>query len=178
MKSRDLQAVLDDWDRLHQKWVFNIHDLANLFPQDTPCNLHNQLCRLTRNGILRRVARGVYANHRARSRRLTIYTLARHLRPRELLYISRETRLCELGIIPQQVLDYLTLTTHGRSYLFRTPYGRIEYTHTERSFEDVERHIRYNPFYGLFEADAELALRDLRTSRRNLGLVREPKQPT
>ena len=176
VKTRELLEELDRWDQQHQKWLFSIYELACLFPQDTRANLLNRLSQAVRYGDLKRVAKGVYVNHRARSRHMTLYVLARHFRPRELIYVSRESRLTELGRISQQMQDYLTLTTTGRSYLYSTPYGRIEYTHTERSFDWLLEHVEYNKLYRLFEASEELALDELRRSGRNWGLVMEKSE--
>ena len=176
MKSKELLQELDRWDQHHQKWLFSIYELACIFPQDSRANLLNRLSLAVRYGDLKRVARGVYVNHRARSRQMTLYVLARHFRPRELIYVSRESRLSELGRISQQTQDYLTLSTTGRSYLHSTPYGRIEYTHTERAFDWLLEHVEYNQLYRLFEASEELALDELKRSGRNWGLVTEQNE--
>ena len=173
MKASDLLRSLDEWDRQHNKWLFTVHDLRLIFRSDTAGNFHNQLTRLVNAGYLKRVCRGVYANHRARSSRLPRFQLAAFLRPGEIVYVSRETRLCDLGLISQQMPDYLTLTTTGRSQLFTTCFGRIEYTHTHRPVPQLLPHLAFNPLYGMFEADAALAWQELKRSGRNTDLVLE-----
>lgn len=169
----ELFETLDRCDREHRKWLFTVHELRLLFRRGSLGNFHNQLSRMVRAGYLRRVCRGVYANDRARTRHLSRYALARFLRPHELIYVSRESRLCDLGYISQQMVDYLTVTTTGRSRLFTTCYGRIEYTHTARRAADVLPHLKFNEYHGMYEADAGLAWRELRQSRRNTQLVLE-----
>lgn len=173
MRAAEFLAVLDQYDRVHRKWLFTVHDLRTLFPQGTEGGFRNQLSCLVNHGYIRRVCRGVYANHRARSAQLARHRTAAFLRPRELVYVSRESRLCDLGLISQQMPDYLTVSTTGRSRLFTTCFGRIEYTHTRRDVNAILPHLTLNPIHGLLEADASLAWEELRQSGRNTDLVEE-----
>ena len=173
MKTQELFTALDKCDRKYRKWLFTTSELRLLFRDGSAGNFHNQLSHMVATGYLRHVCRGIYANDRARSRHLSMYALARFLRPGELVYVSRESRLCDLGYISQQMLDYLTVTTRGRSRLFTTCYGRIEFTHTSRGVGELMPHLTFNTYHGIYEADATLAWRELKRSGRNTNLVLE-----
>src|SRR5207248_10538025 len=88
--------------------------------------------RLADRGVLTRAARGVYVNPRARSMPSDVRAgLIRFLRPREISYVSLESKLSEAGAI-SQVSTVLTCMTTGSPGRFDTPWGAIEFTHTER----------------------------------------------
>jgi len=59
--------------------------------------------------------------------------------------------------------------TTGASGAFETPWGIIEFTHTDRDI-DVEKDV-YRRDDGTLEATVATAARDLRRVGRNLGLV-------
>ena len=165
MKRSDLQNHLDEMDENFGKWLFRIGDFLTLFPDESKANIIQSLHRHAHDGLLLRVCRGVYANHRARSRKRDLFVLARYLRPSNIVYLSREVRLQQLGLITQVYVGYLSLMTDGRDQTFETPYGTLKYTHTDRSWMSIKDHLTYNPESGLLEADEELAVSDLRRSR-------------
>ena len=82
-----------------------------------------------------------------------------------IVYLSREVRLQQLGLITQVFVDYLSLMTDGRDQTFVTPYGMLKFIHTDRRWSDLKDHLSYNPTSGLMEADEELAISDLKRSR-------------
>ena len=174
MKTRELFQVLDKYDRKHRKWLFTVHDLRLLFDSGTRGNFHNQLTQMVSNGYLAHVCRGVYANRRAMSKPpWPAISVATFLRPKELIYVSRESRLCDLGLISQMMPSYHTLTTTGLSQLFHTPFGRIEFTHTRCKVADLLPDLEYNRHLEIFEASSSLAWKELQRSRRNVDLVLE-----
>lgn len=124
---------------------------------------------------MKSVCRGVYAKHRARSRKRDAFALARYLGPSNFVYVSRECRLQQLGLITQIFVGYLSLMTYGREQTFDTPYGNLKYAHTDRNWESNKDHLSYNPDSGLWEADEELAVLDLRRSRKlaTIGMCEE-----
>ena len=174
MKTKELFERLDQFDRQYGKWLFTVHDLRILFPERTKGNFHNQLTEMVRNRYLTRVCRGVYANRYARSRPYwTSIAVAAFLRPRELIYVSRETRLSDLGFISQMMPDYLTLTTTGPSQLYKTCFGRVEFTHTKQQVHNLLPHLEYDHQLQIFQASAALAWKELKRSARNTDLVLE-----
>jgi hypothetical protein len=117
-------------------------------------------------------ARGVYVNPQARSLPADIRRgLIRFLRPREISYISLESKLSEASAI-SQVTTALTCMTTGSPGTFETPWGIIEFTHTDRDI-DLEKDV-YRRDDGTLEATVARAVRDLRRVGRNVDLI-EPR---
>ena len=94
--------------------------------------------------------------------------LIRFLRPRQVSYVSLESRLSEAGVI-SQVTIALTCMTTGAPGRFDTPWGAIEFTHTERPIiVGTDAHLRDD---GVLYATVERAARDLRRTGRNIDLI-------
>jgi hypothetical protein len=126
--------------------------------------------RLADQGVLIRAARGVYVNPTARSSPADIRRgLVRFLRPREINYVSLESKLSEAGVI-SQITTALTCMTTGSPARFDTPWGAVEFTHTDRK-SDIGTDVVAND--GTLEATVRTAVRDLRRVARNLDLIEE-----
>lgn len=168
MKRRRLMAKLDEADR-RGVWAFTSATFASLLGNPAPNYLKLMMKRLADQGVLTRAARGVYVNPRARSMPSDVRAgLIRFLRPREISYVSLESKLSEAGAI-SQVPTVLTCMTTGSSGRFDTPWGAIEFTHTDRDIEfGTDVHTRDD---GLIEATVERSARDLRRVGRNVGLI-------
>jgi hypothetical protein len=168
MKRRVLMENLDEADR-RGVWAFTPATFAALLGNPAPNYLKLMMKRLADQGVLIRAARGVYVNPHARSMPSDVRGgLIRFLRPREVTYVSLESKLSEAGAI-SQVATVLTCMTTGSPGRFDTPWGAIEFTHTERAVtlgSDV--HARDD---GVLEATVERAARDLRRIGRNTGLI-------
>lgn len=163
---------LSAWDQ-KGRYVFTLHDLAKLFPDDNPKTLQEGVNRLVRAGLLQRACRGVYVFPLARSADShTLERIAAALRRGEYNYISLESALSEHGAISQAPVDRLTVMTTGRKGTYRTPWGTIEFTHTKRSVTDILASIR-NVARPLRLATPEAAWRDLKRVGRNTHLVDE-----
>ena len=87
-------------------------------------------------------------------------------------YTSLESALSEYGAISQILIDRITVMTTGRKAEITTPYGTIEFTHTNRKASDIlrgtidfDRPLRF--------ATAATAYRDLKRVGRNLHMVSE-----
>ena len=172
MRQSEAIKRLTDWDR-RGRYVFAAADMAKIFPEDTPRNREATLTRLVREGILERPSKGVYLYALSRHKGPdTIELIARTLRRGAYNYISLESALSEYGVISQIPVDRLTLMTTGRKGEYITPYGVIEFTHTQRSISDILRSTleRGRP---LKIATKQAALRDLRRVGRNTHLVDE-----
>jgi hypothetical protein len=168
MKRRDLMEKLAEVDR-NGVWAFTPATFSALLGNLDPGYLKLMLKRLADQGVLIRAARGVYVNPYARSAPADVRAgLIRFLRPRELSYVSLESKLSEAGVI-SQVTTALTCMTTGSPGHFETPWGSIEFTHTERNVElGINVHPRDD---GVLEATVERAARDLRRVGRNTGLI-------
>lgn len=170
MKRRLLMQKLDDMDR-RGVWAYTPATFSALLDEPKPNYLRLMLKRLADQGVLVRAARAVYVFPHARSMPGDVRGgLIRFLRPREVTYVSLEFRLSELGAIPQ-VAFALTCMTTGSPGHFDTPWGTIEFTHTDRPIlVGTDVHVRDD---GVLEATAERAARDLRRVGRNTGLIDE-----
>ena len=170
MKRRLLMQKLDDMDR-RGVWAFTPATFSALLGEPDPNYLKLMMKRLADQGVLVRAARGVYANPHARSMPRDVRRgLIRFLRPREVTYVSLEYRLSEAGVI-SQVATTLTCMTTGSPGRFDTPWGAIEFTHTDRHIAvGTDVHASDD---GVFDATVERSVRDLRRVGRNTGLIDE-----
>lgn len=176
MRTVDAIKTLAEWDRYGWS-VFTLADLRKLFPRQTEKTLSESLRRMVQQGVLERVANGVFVNPLSGRSRIGLFErIACTIRSGEYNYISLECALSEWGVISQVPQAYLTVMTTGRKGTFRTPYGVIEFTHTKRSPADIARNTieRGRP---LRIATAPAALRDLRRVGRNLHLVDLEEMP-
>jgi len=168
MKRSELTKRLLEADR-GSVWAFTPASFGALLGKSEPNYLKLMMKRLTDQGVLVRAARGVYVNPLARSLPADVRRgLLRFLRPREISYVSLESKLSEAGAI-SQITTALTCMTTGSLGTFETPWGIIEFTHTNRAI-DFEKDV-YRRDDGTLEATVARALRDLRRVGRNLNLV-------
>jgi len=170
MKRRDLLRTLNDADRAGA-WAFTPATFSALFGGIEPGYLGLMMKRLSDQGVLLRAARGVYVNPHARSTPTDVRGgLIRFLRPREISYVSLESKLSESGVISQVTTAFTCLTT-GSPGRFDTPWGAIEFTHTNRGIKfGADVSTRED---GVIEASVERAARDLRRVGRNVDLIDE-----
>src|SRR6266576_918103 len=170
MKRRILMQRLADVDR-RGVWAFTPATFSALLGNPEPNYLKLMMKRLADQGVLIRAARGVYVNPHARSMPSDVRGgLIRFLRPRELTYVSLESKLSEAGAI-SQVATTLTCMTTGSPGRFDTPWGAIEFTHTDRHIAvGTDVHASDD---GVFDATVERSVRDLRRVGRNTGLIDE-----
>ncbi len=168
MKRLELSSKLVEADR-KGVWAFTPSSFGALFEKDDPNYLKLMMKRLADQGVLTRAARGTYVNTLARSLPTDIRRgLIRFLRPREVSYVSLESKLSEAGAI-SQIAAALTCMTTGSSGTFETPWGIIEFTHTGRDI-DISKDV-YCGDDGTLEATVRCAARDLRRVGRNVDLI-------
>ncbi len=170
--------ILREWDA-QGRCVFTRRQLAKLFPDDAPKTFTEGLNRLIKSGLLVRAARGVFVNPNARSfDSRVIERVATALRPGQYNYLSLESMLSEYGEISQIPIDRLTVMTTGRKGTYQTPYGVIEFTHTERPVSDILSHITQVDERPLRLASKEAAWRDLKRVGRNTRMRTPPELDT
>ena len=170
MNQMTARQRLDNWDKIGRS-VFTRNDLAKVFYEDSPKTLQEGINRLRKHGILEGVARGIYCY--ALSRTPDAYRLeriARAMRRGEYSYVSLESALSEYGAISQIPVDRLTIMTTGRKGTYRTPYGTIEFTHTNRPVVELLPRMR-DIGRPLKIATPEAAWGDLKRVGRNTYLV-------
>src|SRR5437588_1912268 len=170
MRRRILDQKLADMDR-RGVWAFTPATLSAVLGNPKQDYLRLAMKRLADQGVLVRAARGVYVNPQARSLPNDVRAgLIRFLRPRELTYVSLESKLSEAGAI-SQVATTLTCMTTGSPGRFDTPWGAVEFTHTDRHIAlGTDVHMRDD---GVLQATVERAARDLRRVGRNTNLIDE-----
>ena len=168
MRRRDLMQKLTDMDR-RGVWAFTPATFSALLEHPEPNYLRLRMKRLADEGVLVRAARGVYVNPHARSMPNDVRAgLIRFLRPREITYVSLESKLSEAGVI-SQIATTLTCMTTGSPGRFDTPWGAVEFTHTDRLIAiGTDVHRRDD---GTLHATVERAARDLRRVGRNTDLI-------
>jgi predicted transcriptional regulator of viral defense system len=171
MNRRSAEQVLRHWDK-RGRYVFARRALAKLFAEESPKTFTEGLNRMVRSGLLLRACRGVYLNPHANCFDAHVLErIALALRPGEYNYLGLESVLAEYGEISQIPVDRLTVVTTGRKGNYRTPYGVIEFTHTQRAVGDILSHIRPVADRPLRIASKEAAWRDLKRVGRNVAMV-------
>ncbi len=157
-----------------EHYLFSVADLGSLLPDlDRPA-LKMVLLRAVDTGVLARACRGIYLLADTPRTGYELYHIAAKLRAGYFNYISQETVLSELGIISQAPIQYITLMSSGASGIVDCgEFGRVEFTHSKKRFEELADRLSYDDRCMLLRADASLAFEDLRAARRNLHLVDE-----
>lgn len=123
-------------------------------------------------GVLRRVATGIFESTITPPDGSTaIYKIVNKLRGDVLNYISLESQLSYTGDISQIVIDRLTVMTKGRSGIFSTPYGVIEFTHTKKTIESIAPNIYFDSDIKMYRARTSQAIVDLKNCNRNLQML-------
>jgi len=127
-----------------------------------------------KKGVLRRVAKGLYESRITPPDPLTaLYKIINKLRLGQLTYISLESQLSTLGEISQLPMGRETVMTNGRSGLFVTPYGEIEFIHTKKPVSEIMPQLYLDTEKHIYRANKALALADLKACRRNLQMLED-----
>jgi hypothetical protein len=141
-----------------------------MFSDESERALKSSLKRLLDANILTRAAQGVYVYNRASKDSYILEHIVKTIRRGEYNYVSLESALSQYGVISQIPMDRLTVMTTGRAGEFKTPWGVIELTHTERSVSDILNGTVETKSPIKF-AKKDTALRDLRRVGRNTHLI-------
>lgn len=152
-----------------------IHSASELaFMLGEPCNptFIKFLADRVKKGQLRRVVKGLYESVLTPPEPETaIYKIIKKLRSSVLNYISLESQLSHTGDISQVVMDRVTVVTKGRSAIFSTPYGVIEFTHTKKPIDQIASNLYFDPDIKMYRATTEQAIADLKHCKRNLHML-------
>jgi predicted transcriptional regulator of viral defense system len=171
MKRMELIRGLAQLDRqgVH---VLARRDIEKLFPDEGAKSMDQSLKRMVADGLLQRVARGLYVNPAASSKnRWIAEEIAKALRPGSLSYVSLESILSEYGVISQIPVSRMTVMTTGASGLIETPYGTIEFTHTKRGRAEIIKRTLVAKGRPLRIATRQAAVRDLLRVGRNANMM-------
>lgn len=172
MKASELLRTLDKWDK-QGLWAFDLARLKMIF-NEKDASLKTALMRHVKAGIITRVCRGIYVNPRGRSLPVEpLLSLVSFMRPYEFSYLSLESVLSDAGWISQIPFCYTVMTT-GRSSVYNTPYGVLEFTHTTNPAKTPD--VEFDSSRDIYVASAERAYQELRHVRRNLDLVEVPEE--
>jgi hypothetical protein len=129
---------------------------------------------LERRGELVRICRGVYLlpESTLRGSELLGRTAAR-LRADRFNYLSLESVLSSAGLIAQIPIDRITVMSSGRSNTISCGvFGTIEFVHTRKTAAELAPYLSYDRHHCLWRGSVQLALRDMRDTRRDTGLTR------
>ena len=131
------------------------------------------LSRAAKSGVLERVCKGLYLYPKSGfDSSLALFKVASRLRANCLNYISLESALSQEGIISQQLLAWLTVMTTGRSGIIDCGrFGTVELIHTAKPHEKIIPHLRLDAVSGMWRADKELAMQDMKNSKRNCDII-------
>jgi predicted transcriptional regulator of viral defense system len=171
MKRMELIQRLAELDRrgVH---VLARRDIEKLFPEEGAKSMDQSLKRMVADGLLQRVARGLYVNPASLSKnRWIAEEIAKALRPGSLSYVSLESILSEYGVISQIPVNRMTVMTTGASGLVETTYGTIEFTHTKRGAAQIIKRTLAAKGRPLRIATKRAAVRDLLRVGRNANMM-------
>ena len=154
-------------------FLFTAEDFYSIFPDFTIENLRMLLSRAAKNGTLERVCKGIYLYPKAKyDSSLVLFKAASRLRANCLNYVSLESVLSQSGAISQQLLGWITVMTTGRSGIIKCGrFGEIEFIHTAKATYKIMPHLHLDTLTGMWWADEELALMDMRDGKREMELV-------
>lgn len=153
-------------------YVFSKKDLGKAFLSEKEKAFEKSLQRLVSDGILQRVAKGVYVNAMARSKKgWVIEDIASVLRRGHFSYVTRESMLSEYGVISQVPISRVTLMTTGANGVYETPYGTIEFTHTKRRPAEIIERTVVMKGRPLRIATKQAAISDFVRAGRNTNMI-------
>lgn len=162
-------AILADKDH----YLFTLRDLHAILPENSIASFRALVGRAEKNGLFKRVCRGLYLYPKVDyPAGLILYHASSRLRANEFNYISLETVLSDVGVISQIPMNWITLMTSGRSHIVNCGvFGHIEFIHTKRNPGKVTPQLKYDSDCHLWRASVSLALQDMELTRRNTDLI-------
>ncbi|WP_086291048.1 type IV toxin-antitoxin system AbiEi family antitoxin [Campylobacter devanensis] len=175
MKTKELIAVLDRLDNEFKTAFIKINQLALFFDEDKN-HLRVSLNRQVKNGIIIRIARGLYYNPRAKNKpNNLLFNIACRLRDYRDFYLSLESVLSEEGVI-SQIPNRLTFISQSKSAVFHTPFGIIEFTKGNVDNILFSKDIYFDEYRGVYCANAQRAIKDAILHKRSVDLIIEQRQ--
>lgn len=169
---KQLAAVLESLAS-PENYLFSLRDLGGVRSGQSMAALKALIGRAEKNGLLKRVCRGLYLYPKTDyPAGLVLYHAAARLRAHDFNYLSLESALSDAGVISQIPLNWITLMSSGRSYIFDCgSFGHIEFVHTKKIPDQVAEQLTYDSRCHLWRASVELALSDMVQTRRNMDIV-------
>lgn len=170
MTQRELLEMLDFFDK-KGIWAFRFSAIRMYFSDENDESIQISLNRHAKNGIIIRCARGVYANPRGKRPFFAREYLASILRDKFTFYLSLESVLSENGLI-SQIPNRLCFVSKDRTRTFKTPYGILEFVHSNRK-ENFLENCHYDENRAIWVASNDQAVKDLYQHRRSVDLYEE-----
>ncbi len=155
--------------------VFALTDLRVLLPKHSLNAFKSVITRFERRGGLTRICRGIYVMPDCTLRGSELlWRVAATLRAGQLNYLSLETVLSDAGVISQIPMNRIMLMSSGRSSIISCgTYGSIEFIHTNKNAKDLAKNLSYDTQSQLWRASIQLALTDMKNTRRDTGLINQ-----
>lgn len=151
-------------------------ELAAMLCQQNDAAFRKFLSDCAKKNVISRVANGIYESTITPVRDDAIFKIAKKIRLNDFSYISLESVLLRTGDILKTELRAntadLTLMTTGRSGVFKTSYGVIEFIHTKKSTQRLLCSMKHDEKTDMYVANRILAISDLRDCNR-CGLLLE-----
>ena len=156
-----------------EHYLFTLCDMRSLFPKLSDSAFKTLMTRAVRSELLTRLCRGIYLYKPALPKDgLLLYHVAARLRANNFNYISLETVLSDVGVISQIPLNWISIMSSGRSNIISCgEFGSIEYIHTRQNPELIMHQLTYDHSCGLWRANVQLAIRDMKATHRNCDLI-------
>lgn len=170
MTRLQLQAILDQLES-QEVWAFSLNMVKFFCQNESEHTIAVSLSRHVKSGIIKQVCRGVYAN--PRSGCIPDYSteaLAWIIRSGEQFYLSLETVLSESGYL-SQMPNRLTFMTTGRSQIFNTPFGILEFIHSKADRKSFLKGCEYDEKRGIWVASVAKAAVDAKKTKRSIDLI-------
>jgi len=169
---KKLSRVLDSLTSV-DNYLFSLDDLSCALPDIQSGAFKSLLSRAQKNGVLKRVCKGIYIYPRVNyPTGLVLFHAAAKLRADTFNYLSLESVLSDSGVISQIPLNWITLMSSGRSHIVDCgDFGHIEFIHTKRKSADVADQLSYDSDSRLWRASVALALLDMKLTHRSTDLI-------
>lgn len=154
--------------------IFSTEDLALMLDREPNNAFRKYLYKAVRANIIAKVARNLYYSPVADFKKKGVLErIARLIHWRHFIYVSLESELSRIGRISQIPMRRLTVMTTGRSGKAETPFGVIEFTHTQRDPASLSLDVYLDPETGIFRAKEARAIADLKRVGRNVHMLEE-----
>ena len=154
-------------------FLFSLSDLRGINPQQTKGAFKVMISRAVKNGLLKRICRGIYLYPGVSFESgMILYHCAAKIRAGEFNYLSLETVLSDAGVISQIPMNWITIISSGRSNIIDCgTLGKIEFIHTTTSAAKLAKRVNYDFRCHLWRATVNQALKDMKQTRRNTDLI-------
>jgi len=156
-----------------EHFLFSLSDLRGINPQQPRGAFKVMISRAVKNGLLKRVCRGIYLYPGVSFESgMILYHSAAKLRAGEFNYLSLETVLSDAGAISQIPMNWITIISSGRSNIIDCgAFGKIEFIHTTTLPAKLVTKVNYDFRCHLWRATVSQAVKDMKQTRRNTDLI-------